>query len=129
MSIQRPLSPHMQVYRLFSSITSLTSILHRATGAALVFGSLLIVWWLMAIAHGEAAYNNFTQYAHMPLGQLVLIGFTWAFWYQLLNGVRHLAWDAGFGFKLPTAKTTGILVILSSVIATAVTWIYICGAL
>lgn len=125
MSIQRPLSPHMQVYRLFSSITSLTSILHRATGAALVAGSVMIVWWLMAIAHGPASYERFNACIRSPLGIFVLVGFTWAFWYQLLNGIRHLFWDAGYGFQLQTAKATGILVLASSVVATLATWGYI----
>jgi succinate dehydrogenase / fumarate reductase cytochrome b subunit len=129
MSIQRPLSPHLQVYRIFSSITSLTSILHRMTGAALVFGSLIIIWWLMAIAHGPKAYECFTKAVHSPLGILVLIGFSWAFWFQLLNGCRHLFWDAGYGFKLPVAKATGITVIIASVVATLATWAYIWGTI
>ena len=129
MSIKRPLSPHLQVYNLFTSITSLTSLLHRGTGAALVFGSLIIVWWLMAIAHGPEAYAKFNECVRSPLGILVLIGFTWAFWYQLINGIRHLFWDAGYGFKLQIAKTTGIIAIISSLIATLATWAYIWGTI
>jgi succinate dehydrogenase / fumarate reductase cytochrome b subunit len=129
MSIKRPLSPHLQEYRVLTSITSLTSILHRMTGAALVFGSLIIVWWLMGIAHGPKAYDCFNHCINTPIGKLILIGFTWAFWYQLLNGVRHLFWDAGYGFKLPTAKATGITVIIVSLLATIATWIYILGVL
>lgn len=124
---QRPLSPHLQVYSLFSKINSLTSILHRMTGAALVAGSLLIVWWLMAISHGPAAYGRFVEAAQHPLGKLVLIGFTWAFWYQLLNGIRHMVWDAGYGFKLKTAKASGVFVLSASVIVTALTWLHIEG--
>lgn len=129
MSQKRPLSPHMQVYNLFTSMTSLTSILHRATGAALVFGSLIIVWWLMAIAHGPEAYVRFNACLRSPLGLLVMIGFTWAFWYQFSNGIRHLLWDAGYGFKLKTAKAAGVFVIAFSLLATAATWAYIWSAI
>ena len=125
MSKPRPLSPHLQVYRILTSITSLTSILHRATGAALVVGSLVIVWWLMGIAHGPEAYKDFTKVVHSPIGILVLIGFSWAFWFQLLNGCRHLFWDAGYGFKLKVAKATGVTVIAVSILATIATWAYI----
>ena len=125
MSAKRPLSPHLQIYKLFTTITSLTSILHRATGAALVFGSLIIVAWLMGIAHGEEAYARFTGYIRSPLGILVLVGFTWAFWYQLMNGIRHLFWDAGCGFDQQTVRITGTTVLAGSVIATAATWLYI----
>ncbi len=123
----RPLSPHLQVYNLFFKISSLTSILHRITGAALVLGSLIIVWWLMAIAHGPESYDRFTVAVAHPLGKLILIGFTWAFWYQLLNGIRHLFWDAGYGFKLPIAKATGVIVLVGSVLVTVLTWLSIEG--
>lgn len=126
MSAPRPLSPHIQIYSLFTRFTSLTSILHRLTGLALVAGSVLIVAWLMAIAHGPEAYAQFMTYTKHPLGQFVLIGFTWAFWYQLLNGVRHLVWDAGFGFKLQNARATAYTVIGLSFVATAATWFYLC---
>lgn len=127
MSKPRPLSPHLQVYNMFK-ITSLTSILHRATGAALVVGSLIIVWWLMAIAHGPDSYARFSEQVHTWYGMVVLAGFTWAFWYQLINGVRHLLWDAGYGFKIQIARMTGKLVLASSILATIATWLYI-GAL
>lgn len=121
---KRPLSPHLQAYNMFA-ITSLTSMLHRITGAALVVGSLIIVYWLMAIAHGHESYNRFRDLALTPFGQLVLIGFTWAFWYQLINGCRHLLWDAGIGFKLKTARLSGKLILIGSVVVTALTWCYI----
>lgn len=125
----RPLSPHLQVYNLFFKINSLTSILHRATGAALVIGSLIIVWWLMAISHGPESYAKFITAAQSPLGKLILIGFTWAFWYQLINGIRHLFWDAGYGFKLNIAKLTGFISLFGSVLATILTWLRIEGIL
>lgn len=125
MSAKRPLSPHLQIYSLFTTITSLTSILHRMTGAALVFGSLIIVGWLMGIAHGEESYIRFSAYVRHPLGIFVLIGFTWAFWYQLMNGIRHLFWDAGYGFDQTTVSITGTTVLAGSVLATLATWGYI----
>ncbi len=124
MKKQRPLSPHIQIYDMFR-ITSLTSILHRITGAALVFGSLIIVWWLMAIAHGPQAYANFNDVIQSYPGKFVMLGFTWAFWYQLINGCRHLFWDAGMGFGKKTYPVTGRLVLLSSIVATCLTWWYL----
>ncbi len=122
----RPLSPHLQVYNMFA-ITSLTSMLHRITGAALVVGSLIVVYWLMAISHGPEAYSRFENVAHHPFGQFILYGFLWAFWYQLLNGCRHLLWDTGIGLKLKTAKLTGKLILVGSVLITLVTWYVICS--
>jgi succinate dehydrogenase / fumarate reductase cytochrome b subunit len=121
MSKSRPLSPHIQVYNMFK-ITSLTSILHRITGAALVVGTLLIVWWLMAIAHGPQAYADFSHTIQRWYFKLALLGFTWAFWYQLINGIRHLFWDAGIGFGNKVYPVTGKLALTSSIIATLITW-------
>lgn len=123
---ERPLSPHIQVYNMFA-ITSLTSILHRITGAALVVGSLIIVAWLMAIAHGTEAYTKFYDAAHSCFGQLILVGFLWAFWYQLINGCRHLLWDTGVGFKIKTARLTGKLILIGSVLVTLATWCTVRG--
>lgn len=123
---ERPLSPHLQVYNMFA-ITSLTSILHRITGAALVVGSLIVVYWLMAVAHGPDAYARFHDVATTGLGQLILAGFLWAFWYQLINGCRHLLWDTGVGFKIKTARLSGKLILIGSVVVTALTWCYLRG--
>jgi succinate dehydrogenase / fumarate reductase, cytochrome b subunit len=120
----RPLSPHLQAYNMFK-ITSLTSILHRITGAALVPGVLIIVWWLMALAHGPTSYERFLACVTSPFGRLILIGFTWAFWYQLLNGLRHLAWDTGAGFKKKTYRFTGMVSLIGSAVMTALTWAYL----
>jgi len=103
-------------------ITSLTSILHRITGAALVAGTLIIVWWVMAVAHGPQAYADFNHTIQRWYVKLALIGFTWAFWYQMINGVRHLFWDAGIGFGKKVYPVTGKLVLVSSVVATLATW-------
>lgn len=120
----RPLSPHLQVYNMFA-ITSLTSILHRITGAALVVGSLIVVYWLMAVAHGPEAYGRFYEAAHSCIGQIVLFGFLWAFFYQLINGCRHLLWDTGIGLKIKTARLSGKIILFGSIIITLLIWVYI----
>src|SRR5215475_2668888 len=101
----RPLSPHLQIYRW--PITMATSITHRATGIALAAGTLLVAWWLIAAASGPDMYGPFETVAHNPLAQLVLFGFVWSLAYHLLNGIRHLAWDLGYGFNVHTANKTG----------------------
>ena len=118
----RPLSPHLQIFRF--RVPLITSILHRITGAALVAGSFVMLWWLIALAGGEQAYGHFVEAALHPLGQICLIGWSWAFFYQLLNGIRHLAYDAGKGFDLKTSYATGRLVLVLSVVLTAAAWFY-----
>ncbi len=110
----RPLSPHLQVYRW--PVTMATSIAHRMTGLALAAGTALIAWWLVAAASGPDVYQPFQGVIRNPLAQLVLFGFVWALVYHLLNGIRHLAWDLGYGFSVPTANKTGVLVISLSVL-------------
>src|SRR5271170_6582971 len=92
----RPLSPHLQIYRW--PVTMATSIVHRATGMALSAGTLVVAWWLIAIVMGPAQYDLFSTVVRSPLGQLVLLGFVWSLAYHLLNGIRHLVWDIGYGF-------------------------------
>ncbi len=113
----RPLSPHMTIYRW--PVTMATSITHRMTGIALSMGTLLLAWWLIAAASGPEAYATFTHLAASWIGQIVLFGFTWSLAFHLLNGIRHLAWDMGYGFAVPTANRTGWLVIVLSVILAA----------
>ncbi len=116
----RPLSPHLQVYR--PQLTSILSIVHRATGFALAVGTLFLAWWLIAAAAGPDAYALVEAFFGSWLGYLVLIGFSWALMYHLSNGIRHLAWDAGWGFDLPTAYTTGWAVVAGSFVFTALAW-------
>jgi succinate dehydrogenase / fumarate reductase cytochrome b subunit len=92
------------------------SITHRATGMALSAGTLFLAWWLIAAASGPAAYGDFTRAAAHPLGKIVLFGFVWSLAFHLLNGLRHLAWDVGYGFKVPTAKLTALLAYVLSVL-------------
>jgi len=115
----RPLSPHLQTYRW--PITMATSIAHRATGLALVLGTLVVAWWLLALAGGPQYYDTFSMVARHPLGQVVLFGFVWSLTYHLLNGIRHLAWDIGLGFDVHAANRSAATVIaLSLLLALAV---------
>lgn len=113
---ERPLSPHLTIYRW--QVTMIASIVHRATGIALSVGALCLAWWLVAISNGPESYETFLQYAGSPLGLLILFGFTWSLSFHLLNGVRHLAWDLGYGFNKKVATQTGTAVfVLSFLIA------------
>ena len=113
----RPLSPHLGIYRW--PVTMATSIIHRMTGVGLAGGMLLIAWWLIAVAYGPETFNFFIGTMSTPLGQVVLFGFAWALAYHLVNGIRHLSWDFGYGFPVPTANKTGILVLTLSVLLAA----------
>lgn len=117
---ERPLSPHLQVYRF--QITMLMSILHRATGVALALGSLGLAFWLHALATGGEAYDAFTSLAGSFPGMIVLMGFSLALVYHLLNGIRHLLWDAGWGYQLPKVYASGYTVWALTLLLTAVIW-------
>jgi len=114
---QRPLSPFTTIYRW--PVTMATSITHRATGIGLAMGTVLLAWWLIAIASGPEAYQTFIGLAASWIGQVLLFGFSWSLAYHLLNGIRHLAWDTGYGFDVKTADRTGWLVIVLSVLLAA----------
>lgn len=116
---ERPLSPHLQVYR--PQLTSVTSILHRMTGAALAVGTLMIVWWLVAAALGEGAYNIARNFAASPLGLFMIFGWTASMYYHLFNGIRHLIWDMGYLFKLRNAYLAGYAVLALTAICTLAT--------
>ncbi len=122
----RPLSPHLQVYRWPLSMA--ISILHRVTGVALCVGTLLLVWWLMAVAQGGEAHATFVVCLQSPLGVIALLGWTAAMMFHLLNGIRHLAWDAGWGFERATTEMTGWAVLIGTVVLTALVWFLARGA-
>ncbi|WP_025896918.1 succinate dehydrogenase, cytochrome b556 subunit [Sneathiella glossodoripedis] len=124
-NIERPLSPHLQIYK--PQITMVTSITHRITGVALGVGTLLLAWWLIAAATGPEAYEVVSQFLASWFGRLVMFGFTWALFYHLCNGIRHLFWDAGKGFELPTMRKTGMAAIIASVVLTLLTWVVAYG--
>ena len=118
----RPLSPHLQIYKW--QITMIMSIGHRASGIALACGSLLVVIWLASLALGPNAYN----YIHLIIthwfGQFVLFGYSLVIFYHLLNGIRHLSWDFGYGYEIKSVYFSGYLVFFLSFILTVTIWIF-----
>lgn len=120
---KRPLSPFMIGPYYRPQMTSILSITHRATGAGLVAGTLLLVYWLVSAACGPEAYAHAQSVIGSILGQLLLFLWTWALFYHMANGIRHLYWDAGKGFELSEATQTGWAVIWSSIILTFLCWL------
>ena len=124
----RPLSPHLTIWKWGPHM--LVSILHRITGGALsVAGLALLAWWLLAISEGPDSYATFTKAATHPVGLIVLVGLTWAFFQHMLSGIRHLVMDSGAAFELGTNKRFAILTIIGSLILTAAIWAYFLGVL
>ena len=124
----RPLSPHLGIWRWGPGM--LVSIVHRMTGAALAIAGLaLLVWWLMAIADSAEAYADFTRAVTHPLGLVVLVGLTWAFFQHLLSGIRHLVMDTGAGFELDTNKRFAVLTLVGSLVLTLLIWVPVLGGL
>jgi succinate dehydrogenase / fumarate reductase cytochrome b subunit len=117
----RPLSPHLQVYRL--TLTMAMSIVHRVTGAALYFGTVLLAWWLIATAVGPNAYANVEWFMSTIVGRLILFGYTWALLHHALGGVRHLIWDTGRGFETAEREALTLATIIGSVGLTIVVWV------
>ncbi len=108
----RPLSPHLQVYR--PQLTSVLSILHRATGVVLTLGTPFLVWWLVAAASSDKAFATASWFFGSWLGLLLLFGWSYSFFFHLCNGIRHLAWDTGYGYELRTTYATGWTVVAAS---------------
>jgi succinate dehydrogenase / fumarate reductase cytochrome b subunit len=121
MPASRPLSPHLQIYR--PQITSVLSISHRATGLALSLGTLLLVWWLVALARGPEAFASVQSFVGSWLGRLLLLGWTFSLFFHLANGIRHLCWDAGYGFEIKTAETSGWVVVAAAAVLTVIVWV------
>ena len=117
---KRPLSPHLQVYK--PQLTSMMSIFHRVTGFALAIGCFWVTWWLFAAASGADHFKAFHAFAHGWVGRLLLFGWTFSLVYHLLNGMRHLIWDAGSNLDLDGAYRTGRTVIIGSIIITLFLW-------
>jgi succinate dehydrogenase / fumarate reductase, cytochrome b subunit len=120
---KRPLSPFLTVYRWQYSMA--LSILHRVTGCALSVGLLLFAYWLVAAASGRAAYETAHAFFAHPLVRVLLIGFSFAFFYHLLNGVRHLTWDTGHGLERKAARLSGWVAFLGALAATALFWLFV----
>jgi succinate dehydrogenase / fumarate reductase, cytochrome b subunit len=120
--IRRPLSPHLQVYDMMQ-LTSALSISSRITGTVWAIGLVLLVWWLVAAASGPSAFANVQWFLSSWLGLLILFGMSGAAWYHTLNGIRHLAWDAGYGYDIPTTYRSGRIVLIGTAVLTVLTWI------
>jgi len=120
----RPLSPHLTIYRW--PVTMMTSITHRATGMGLSVGAVILAWWLVSISNGPEGWQSFHAVCDTPVGLVVLFGLTWSLVYHFLNGVRHLAWDLGYGFAKQTAERNSVLIFALSILGAlaifAFTW-------
>lgn len=117
----RPMSPHLQVYRL--PLAAWLSITHRITGIGLTIGTLLLTSWIVAAAHGGDSYAAFTAFMGSPFGYFLLLGFSLALFYHLCNGIRHLFWDAGMNFEIAQTNSGNWLVMVGTVVLTAVAWL------
>ena len=123
MTAERPLSPHLQIYK--PQITSVLSIMHRITGVALTIGLFVMAWWLLAAASGPEAYQTFRNVASSPVGLFFLLGWSYALFYHLCAGVRHLFLDAGKFFSIPEIYSSGYVMLGASVVLTVVFWLAI----
>ena len=119
--IERPLSPHLSIYR--PMLTMVMSIVHRLTGSLLYFGMLLLVWWLMATAMGPNAYATLQWFMGSWLGRLVLLGCSWALLHHLLGGIRHLIWDLGYGFEPAEREWLTRATLIGSIGLTLILWV------
>lgn len=119
---ERPLSPFL-IYRW--QITNSLSIVHRLTGVMLSIGAVLLTAWLVAIAGGPASYRVLAYWLGTPPGMLLLLGLTFCFLYHLCNGIRHLAWDAGYGFELRSARASGVAVVIAAATLTVAFWLVV----
>ena len=117
---ERPLSPHLSIYRW--PITMTLSILHRATGVAMAVGFILLAAWLVSAASGAAEYDRFTAALSTLAGRVLLIGWSFAFFFHLMNGIRHFVWDTGRGFEKRQANRSAWFVLLASTAVTALYW-------
>lgn len=121
----RPLSPHLQIYRL--PLPALLSISHRMSGIALTLGIFVLVAWLWAGAFNAKCFENLRLAFTSPLGHVLLFGWMLAFFYHLCAGVRHLVWDTGAGFEKPVYRVTNWIVIVAALALTILTWLYAGG--
>lgn len=122
---QRPLSPHLQIYR--PQVTSVLSITHRLTGVVLAFAALLLTYWLASAAYGPESFTRAQMVMESWFGRLVLFGFTFSLFYHLCNGIRHLGWDLGWGFDLVKLRLTGVVVMIASMALTVLSWMMAYG--
>jgi succinate dehydrogenase / fumarate reductase cytochrome b subunit len=119
MAGQRPLSPHLQIYR--PQLTSMLSIVHRATGVWLCAGAAMVAWFVIALAEGVGAYSQFVAFTQHWFGKLIVISFVFSTFYHLCNGIRHLVWDAGKALSIKAVNLGGWITLLASLTLTALT--------
>ena len=119
--VRRPLSPHVQIYRWPLSMA--LSILHRASGVALAVGTLLMTWWLASAAVSDEAFASAQWFMGSAIGLLCLLGWTVALMFHFFSGLRHLVWDAGYGFDAPHYNTSGWAVVIATGVATVAVWV------
>ena len=122
---KNPLSPHLQIYRWH--ISSLLSITHRISGVINFLALILIFLWLIVLSLGESNYESFLLIVNSFLGKFILIGLTWSMIFHVLSGIRHLAWDLGYGFEIKTANISGVIVIIFSLALTIIFWLFARG--
>jgi len=123
--MERPLSPFMFPVWYRFQLGSALSILHRLSGIALAVGSLVLAWWLIAVAAGGELFATTHAFIASPIGMLLLFLWSAAFFYHLCSGIRHLAWDAGYGFEIRDANRNGYLVLAVTTVLTLITWLYV----
>ena len=119
--VSRPMSPHLQIYRWPLSMA--LSILHRASGVALGVGTLLLTWWLVAAATSPQAFGAVQDFLGSPIGILLLFGWSAALIFHFFTGIRHLAWDMGFGFEPGEYNSTGRMVVIATAATVFVVWL------
>jgi len=117
----RPLSPHLQIYK--PMLTMMMSIVHRITGVALYFGTIIVAWWLLAAASGVNGYGRFEWFSGSIIGRLILFGYTWALIHHALGGIRHLIWDTGRGLGPNEREWLAAANLIGSIAITVVLWI------
>ena len=122
---KNPVSPHLQIYRWH--ISSLLSIIHRISGVINLLALILIFFWLLGLSFGESNYELFLLIINSFFGKFILIGFIWSMSFHILSGIRHLAWDLGYGFEIKTANISGIIVIICSLVLTIIFWLFARG--
>ncbi len=118
---ERPMSPHLQVYRM--PLLAMLSIAHRGSGILLSIGALVLAWWLMSLSGTPDCYAAIEEILGSWLGKLALFAWTFALYYHMSNGIRHLFWDAGQGYELETANKSGKLVLAAAAVLTVGTWV------
>lgn len=119
--VRRPLSPHLQIYR--PQISSMLSIAHRITGIILSVGTILLTWWLVTAATSDSAFAGTQGFIGSWIGIILMLGWTASLFYHLLAGIRHLTWDAGYGFQIPEFHASGKAVLIGTVVLTLLAWV------